>query len=70
MLLRRTFAAAVLLVLPRAALAGGAEAAPGVHRPEWVIWAALGTLMLLLIAGIALSGKGLKKGGKGGHPYL
>lgn len=70
MTLRWTFASAVLLLLSRAALAGSAEALPGVRRPEWVIWAALGTLILLLIGGIVLSGKGLKKGGKGGHPYL
>ena len=58
------------LVLPTSALAGSAEAAPGVHRPEWIIWAALAALMLLLIVVIAMQGKGLRKGGKGGHPYL
>jgi hypothetical protein len=62
--------AILALVLPKFALAGSAEAAPGVHRPEWVIWAALGALMLLLIVVISMQGKGLRKGGKGGHPYL
>ena len=58
------------LALPRLSFAGSAEAAPGVHRPEWVIWSALAALMLLLIVIIVFQGKGLRKGGKGGHPYL
>jgi hypothetical protein len=62
--------AASALVLPQISLAGSAELAPGAHRPEWIIWAALASLMLLLIVIIALQGKGLRKGGKGGHPYL
>ena len=69
--LRAGLFAILALILPKLALAAGsAEAAPGAHRPEWVIWAALASLILLLIVIIAFQGKGLRKGGKGGHPYL
>ena len=70
--LRAVIFAASALVLPRWAFAGNAGAAPGVHRPEWVIWSALGTLMLLLLVIIlAMNWPGRRKGGgKTGLPYL
>ena len=68
--LRAGLFAILAFVLPKLALAGSAEAAPGAHRPEWVIWVALASLMLVLIVIVAFQGKGLRKGGKGGHPYL
>ena len=64
------FSLSALVAARSAFAAGSAEAAPGVHRPEWVIWAALAAMIFLLILAIALQGRGLKKGGKGGHPYL
>jgi hypothetical protein len=40
----------VSIFLPLAAhAAAGVEAAPGAHRPDWVIWAALGGMMILLV---------------------
>ena len=62
--------AASALILPGISFAGSAELAPGAHRPEWIIWSALASLMLILFVIIVLQGKGLRKGGKGGHPYL
>ena len=67
-----TFVLAAALFLARSSFAGNAEAAPGAHRPEWVIWAALGALMLLLLVIIlAMNWPGRRKGGgKTGLPYL
>jgi hypothetical protein len=66
------FILAATLALARSSFAGNAEAAPGAHRPEWVIWAALAALMLLLLGIIAAANwPGRRKGGgKTGLPYL
>jgi hypothetical protein len=66
------FAASALVLPELTSAAGSADAAPGARRPEWVIWAALGTLMLLLLCVIAaMTWSGRRKGGgKTGLPYV
>jgi len=54
------------------ALAGSAEAAPGTHRPDWVIWALLGALLLVLFLILFATQGGWrgKRGGKIEPPYF
>lgn len=37
------------LIAAPLAFAGEAQAAPGVERPDWVIWAVLGGILLFLV---------------------
>jgi hypothetical protein len=59
----------------RSALAGQAEAVPGVSRPDWIIWATLGALLLFFV-GILLAtqggwrGKGRDKKDRLTPPYF
>lgn len=70
--IKASVVSAAALILPSRTFAGSAEAAPGAHRPDWVIWAALATLMLVLLGVIiAVQWPGRPKGGsKTGLPYL
>jgi hypothetical protein len=68
---RRLAAAAVASILaPQLLFAGTAEAAPGVHRPDWVIGAALAVLLVILLLIVMSQGRLGRKGRGGGHPYL
>ena len=53
-------------------IGGSAEAAPGVNRPEWILWGALGAVLLLLaliVIGVQ-GGRGGKRGRKITPPYF
>lgn len=69
--------AAVLPFLPSAALAivgdrQFADVVPGHERPEWVIWAALGAVLLILFFILFATQGGWrgKRGGKIEPPYF
>jgi hypothetical protein len=76
--MRRTavpaFIGALLASLSRAEDTGREfpKAVPGVARPEWVIWAALGTALLLLFFILFATQGGWrgKRGGKTEPPYF
>jgi hypothetical protein len=67
---RRLAAAATAILAPQPLFAGTAEAAPGAHRPDWVIGAALGVLLVILLLIVLSQGRLGRKGRGGGHPYL
>ena len=72
-MLRFSVLISILTLLPQLLFAQlHAEAAPGANRPEWVIWASLGALLLLLISIFvaAQGGSRGKRSRKVGPPYI
>lgn len=69
--LRAAVGAAALSLVARPVFAGTAEAAPGANRPDWVIWAVLGAILLVLFfVLIGTQGGWRGKRGKPEPPYF